>query len=77
MSKNSFGLVGIEGRDTQFRVEARPDGLWSGGPEITIVREFNGKRDQFGPSVPLESVPDLIHALLTQYTKLMQLKDQG
>ena len=77
MSKNEFELVGIEGQDTQFRVEARPDGLWSGGPEITIVREFNGKRDQFGPSIPLEAVPDLIHALLTQYIRLMQTKDQA
>lgn len=75
MSKTEFELVGIEGQDTQFRVEGRPEGLWSGGAEITIVREFNGKRDQFGPSIPLESIPDLIHALLKQYTRLVQSKD--
>lgn len=75
MSKTEFELVGTESNETQFRVEGRPDGLWSGGPEITIVREFNGKRDQFGPSIPVENIPDLIHALLTQYTRLIQSKE--
>lgn len=64
--------IGWEGDDTQFRVEARPEGLWSEGPEITIVREYKGKRDQVGPSIPLDVVPDLLQAILKQYTELVQ-----
>ncbi len=55
--------IGWEGDDTKFRVEARPEGLWSEGPEITIVREYKGKRARHGPSIPLDVVPDLIAAL--------------
>ena len=69
--------VGREGETTRFLVEARPEGMWSGDAEISIAHELNGKRSQFAPSIPLEAVPDLIHALLHQYTKLMQLKNQG
>jgi hypothetical protein len=54
--------------NTQFVVEKRGTGhskIWSDGPEICIAHILKGKRSQYGPSIPLDRIPEL-SAYLTQ-----------
>jgi hypothetical protein len=61
--------------DTKFRVEKRPmshDKIWSGRPEICIAHILNDKRSRFGPSIPLDRIPELIGYLEQAYQEMNQ-----
>jgi len=65
--------------DTQFRVEKRTEDhpkIWSGGPEICIAHILRGKRSQFGPSIPLDQIPELIEYLAKAYREMKQTSVQ-
>ena len=67
-----FVRINLPGDDhTKFLIELQHDGLWSGGPEICIVREFNGKRDRLGPSIPITAKDDLVRAIEKVYDNFM------
>lgn len=53
--------------NTQYKIEERLDGLWSGGPEICIAHILGGKRSRTNPSIPLEKIPELIAYLAQAY----------
>lgn len=56
--------------DTQFRVEKREGGLWSGGDEICIAHILKGKRSRTNPSIPLDQIPELIEYLAYAYSTM-------
>ena len=58
--------------DTQFKVEPRPGGLWSGGDEICIAHILKGKRSRTNPSIPLDQIPELIEYLAYAYRTMKE-----
>lgn len=61
---------------TQFKVEKREDGLWSGGPEICIAHYLNDKRSRTNPSIPLDQIPELIEYLAKAYREMKKIPVQ-
>lgn len=57
--------------NTQYKIEKRPEGLWSGGPEICIAHILDNKRSRTNPSIPLEHVPELIEYLAKAYKEMI------
>lgn len=74
MADIELSKVGWEDDSTQFRIEQHPEGLWSGGPEIRILHELNGKKSQYGPSIPIDLIDDLVLELLKAKKNLSSLQ---